>query len=79
MKKSYLRKLIQYIKKVFKIQDKLNQMKDTRVNPSYSIAEGILPVVLGFLVRIQSFNELKCSLKSNDFRGAISRKMSYHR
>lgn len=75
MKKSYLRKLIQYMKKVFKIEDKLNQLKDTRVNPSYSTAEGIVPVLLGFLIRMQSFSELKYRLKSNDFKGVISRKM----
>lgn len=75
MRKSYLRKLIQYMKKTFKIEDKLNQLKDTRVNPTYSTAEGIVPVLLGFLVRIQSFNELKFRLKSKDFKGVLSRKM----
>lgn len=75
MKQSYLRKLIQYMRKVFKIEDKLNQLKDTRVNPTYSTSEGILPVLLGCLVRIQSFNELKYRLKSKDFKGVLSRKM----
>lgn len=62
------------MKKTFKIEDKLNQLKDTRVNPTYSTAEGIVPVLLGFLVSIQSLNELKYRLKSKDFKGILSRK-----
>lgn len=75
MRKSYLRKLLAYMKKVFKIEDKLGKLKDSRVNPTYHISQGILPVLLGFLVRIQSFNELKYKLKSKDFNRIISRKV----
>ncbi|HHX61044.1 MAG TPA: hypothetical protein GX707_10090, partial [Epulopiscium sp.] len=75
MRKGYLRKLLAYMKKVFKIEDKLGKLKDSRVNPTYSTSEGILPVLLGFLVRIQSFNELKYKLKSKDFNKIISRKV----
>jgi len=32
MRKSYLRKLLAYMKKVFKIEDKLGKLKDSRVN-----------------------------------------------
>ena len=63
------------MKKVFKIEDKPGKLKDSRVNPTYSTSEGILPVLLGFLVRIQSFNELKYKLKSKDFNKIISRKV----
>jgi len=75
MRKSYLRKLLAYMKKVFKIEDKLSKLRDSRVNPTYGTSEGVLPVLLGFLVRIQSFNELKYKLKSKDFNKFISRKV----
>lgn len=35
----------------------------------------MLPVLLGFIVRIQSFNELKYRIRSNDFRTIVSKKI----
>lgn len=63
------------MKKTFKIEDRLGRLTDSRINPSHSTSEGIVSVLLGFLVRIQSFNELKYRLKSKDFKGIISRTM----
>ncbi len=74
MRKSYLRMLLAYTKKVYKIEDTLNKLKDNRVNPTYRTSEAILPVLLGFLVRIQSLNELKHKIRSKDFNGVVSRK-----
>ena len=64
--RNYLKKFIKYSKKVYKIEDSLKQLEDTRRNPSYSTAEVVTPVLLGFIMRIQSFNELKYRLKSNE-------------
>ena len=75
MSKNYLKKFIKYIKKVYHIEDEIKGLTDKRKNPKYTTAEAILPVLLGFLLRIQSFNELKYKLKSNDFREIISKKM----
>jgi len=74
MRKSYLRKLLEYMKKVHEIENRLGRLNDNRVNPTYSTTEAILPVLLGFLVRIQSLNELKYKIQSKDFQGVISRK-----
>ncbi|HHX61407.1 MAG TPA: hypothetical protein GX707_11960 [Epulopiscium sp.] len=74
MRKSYLRKLLEYMKKVYKIENTLGRLSDNRVNPTYHTSEAILPVLIGFLVRIQSLNELKCKIRSKDFQGDISRK-----
>ena len=49
-------------------------LKDTRKNPSYTTAEAVLPVLLGFIMRIQSLNELKYRIRSNDFQSIVSRK-----
>lgn len=61
------------MKKTFEIEDRLNKLTDSRVNLTYSTAEGRVPVLLGFLVRAQSFNEIKHRLKSEDFKGVLSK------
>ena len=75
MSKNYLKKFIKYIKKVYHIEDALKVLKDGRKNPLYTTAEAVLPVLLGFIMRMQSFNELKYKIESNDFINIISRKM----
>ena len=75
MSKNYLKKFIKYVKKVYHIEDGLKVLKDRRKNPLYTTGEVILPVLLGFIMRIQSFNELKYKIRSNDFINIISRKM----
>lgn len=71
MKRGYLKKLISYMKKVYDIENGLMKLTDTRINPTYSTASVILPVLFGFLVRIKSFNELKYRLQSGDFKGLV--------
>lgn len=62
-------------KKVFDIEDALKALSDGRKKSTYTTAESVLPVFLGYILRMQSFNELNYKLKSNDFRSFISRKM----
>lgn len=45
---------------------------DKRRNPIYSTGHVILPVLFGFMIRIQSFNELNDRIKSNDFKRLVS-------
>jgi hypothetical protein len=59
MTRNYLKKFIKYSKKVYRIEESLKILKDTRKSPTYTTAEAVLPVLLGFIMRIQSFNELK--------------------
>jgi hypothetical protein len=75
MSKGYLKKLLRYMKEVYHIEDAIKHLKDRRTNPKYSAAEAILLVLFGFLIRIQSFNELKFRLKSKDFKNIVSKKM----
>ena len=75
MTKNYLKKFIKYAKKVYHIEEGIKTLTDARKNPLYTTAEAVLPVLLGFLMRIQSFNELKYKLKSYDFKNIISKKM----
>ena len=51
----------------------LNKLSDGRVNPTYSTGQVILPVLLGFLLRIKSFNELNFMIKNNEFSKLVPR------
>lgn len=67
MRKNYFVKLVKYIKNVYHIEKGLNKLSDGRVNPKYSTGQVVLPVLLGFLLRIKSFNELNYMIKNNEF------------
>ncbi len=54
MRKNYFVKLIKYMKNVYHIKNGIKKLTDGRVNPKYKTAQVILPVLLGFLLRIQS-------------------------
>ena len=56
------------MKNVYHIEHGINKLRDGRVNPKYKTSQVILPVLLGFLLRIQSLNELKYLLKENEFK-----------
>ena len=73
MRKNYFVKLIKYIKNVYDIESKINRLTDGRINPSYKTGQVILPVLLGFLLRIKSFNELNCMLRENEFKNVLSK------
>ncbi|MCB2306067.1 hypothetical protein LGL08_05230 [Clostridium estertheticum] len=73
----YLEKLVKYIKEVYKIERGISKLSDKRRNPIYSTGQVILPVLFGFIIRIQSFNELNNRIKSNDFRRLVSRRTKF--
>lgn len=79
MTNNYLKKLIKYMKRVYKIENQLKELTDGRINPTYSTSEVILPTLLGFIFRIQNFNELKFKLKSKDFKSVVSPRMKLPR
>jgi hypothetical protein len=69
MRKNYFSKLVKYIKNVYHIEQGLKKLSNGRVNPTYSTGQVILPVLFGFLLRIQSFNELNLMIKNNEYGG----------
>ena len=73
MRKNYFAKLVKYIKDVYHIERGLNQLTDGRVDPTYSTAQVITPLLFGFLLRIKSMNELNCMLKEGEFRKLFNR------
>ena len=67
MRKNYFAKLVKYMKNVYHIERGLYKLSDRRLKPTYSTGQVILPVLLGFLLRIKSFNELNLIIKNNEF------------
>ena len=61
------------MKNVYHIGKGLNQLTDGRINPTYDTAQVITLVLLGFLLRIKSFNELNLMIKNNEFNHLFSR------
>jgi hypothetical protein len=55
------------MKNVYHIENRLNNLTDGRINPAYDTAQVVTLVLLGFLLRIKSFNELNLMIKNNEF------------
>ncbi len=62
------------MKQVYNIDQGLSWLKDKRLNPSCNTLHIILPVLFGFILRIQSFNQLNGMLKSKDFKNLVPKK-----
>jgi len=73
MRKNYFVKLINYMKNVYHIENGINKLTDGRVSPKYKTPQVIMPLLLGFMIRIESMNELKFRLKENEFIHVFSR------
>jgi len=72
LRENYFIKLIKYIKKVYHIDKQIEHISDKRINPTYKTSEIISLVLMGFLLRVQSFNELNLMIKSGEFNNLIS-------
>lgn len=75
MRKNYFAKLLNYTKNVFKIEKSLSKLKDGRKNPTYKTAHVVLPVLIGFVIRIRSFNTLNNMMRENEFVNLLPRGM----
>lgn len=73
MRKNYFEKIVKYMKKVYNIENELKKIMDARVKPTYKTDQSLLPVLLGFVVRIRSFNELNQMLMNNEFDKVLKR------
>jgi len=73
MRKNYFVKLMNYMKNVYHIENGINKLTDERVSPKYKTPQVIMPLLLGFMIRVESMNELKFRLKENEFINVFSR------
>lgn len=68
MRNNYFVKLIKYMKNVYNIEHGINKLTDGRAYPKYKTSQVVFPLLLGFMLRIQSMNELKFMLQENEFK-----------
>ena len=76
MRSNYFGMLMKYMKNVYHIERGINKLSDGRKYPKYKTAQVIAPLLLGFMLRIKSMNELKLILYENEFKNVFSRNIS---
>ena len=74
LRKNYFEKIVKYTKKVFNIERSLSKLSDGRKNPKYKTNEVVLLVLMRFLLRTRSFNNLNNMIKDNDFRKVVPKR-----
>ena len=67
MRENYFIKLVKYMKKEYHLDKQIEQIKDNSLNPSHKTSQIIFLVLVGFLLRIQSLNQLNFMIKSGEF------------
>lgn len=68
MNKSFLKQMLTYINKVYDIGEKINTLKDKRVNSPVKISTISFIVLFGFMLQIGSFNRLEHWLERGKFK-----------
>jgi len=61
------------VKNVYRIDKQIEHITDNRLNPTYKTTQIISLVLTGFLLRIQSFNQLNFMIKAGEFNSMYSR------
>ena len=74
MRFNYFAKLLKYMKNVYHIERGINKLSDGRKYPKYKTTQVIAPLLLGFMLRIKSMNELKLMLYENEFKNVFSQR-----
>jgi hypothetical protein len=75
MTKNYLQKLFHYIDSVYKMGEKIKSLKDERKNKRIKTSAVALVVLVGFMLKIRSFNQLDNWLENKDFNKLVPRKL----
>jgi len=74
LRENYFVKLMKYMKNVYHIDRQIAQITDNRLNPTYKTSQIISLVLVGFLLRVRSFNQLSFMIKAGEFDEIYSRK-----
>jgi len=67
LRNNYFVKLIRYINNTYHIDKQIEHIHDKRVKPTYKTSQILFITLVGFLLRITSFNQLNCKIKSGEF------------
>jgi len=79
LNKGYLKNLLHYLSSVYDLGGKIKQLRDNRTNPKITTNSIAFILLIGFMLKIRSFNQLDDWLEHNDFKRIIPRKMSLPR
>lgn len=71
--------LLKYISRVQNIGDKIKKIRDNRNNPQIATNSIALVLLIGFMLKMRSFNKLDNWLEHNDFRRIVPKKMKLPR
>ncbi|MDF2505716.1 hypothetical protein [Clostridium sp.] len=74
MGKNYLKQILTYINKVYDIGKKINTLENKKVKSLVKISTISFIVLLGFMLKIRSFNKLKHWIKRNKFKKVLPKK-----
>ena len=67
--------MLHYLYSVYDLGSKIKKLKDKRSNPKIATVAIAFSVILGFMLKIRSFNQLDDYLEYNDFKGLVPKKM----
>ncbi len=79
MNKGYLRSLLKYLSRVYNISEKIKTLKDKRNKPKIPTSAIGFAVLIGFMLKMRSFNQLDDWLEHNDFRRIVSARIKFPR
>ena len=75
MSKSYLITLLNYVSNVYGLGEKIKALKDARSNTKISTPAIAMVVLIGFMLKIRSFNQLDDWLENGDLNNLVPKKM----
>ena len=75
MSNGYLRNLLHYLSGVYDLGGKIKKLRDHRTNPKIATSSIAFTLLIGFMLKIRSFNQLDDWLEHDDFKRIVPRKM----
>jgi len=79
LSKGYLRNLLQYLSSVYNIGEKIKKLSDNITNPKITTSAIAFALLIDFILKIRSFNQLDDWLEHNDFKRIAPQKMRFPR
>jgi len=73
LRENYFIKLMRYVKNVYQMDRQIEQITDSRLKPSYKTSKKNSMILVGFLLRTRSFNQLNYIIKSGEFNNIYAK------
>ena len=75
MSKKYLKIMLNYISSVYGLSEKIKSLKDNRMNKKIKTSSISFVLLMGFMLKIRSLNQLDDWLENGDFKKLVPRKV----